>query len=134
MNFYAVLGISRDADDEAIRSAYRILARRYHPDRGAGSSAEKFRQVNEAYETLIDPGTRQSYDLSLQWAQPQVPIRVEPMVAQSGLFPQEDAGLFGRFAAPPPSSVFRASPGFDELFDRWFHSLDDLFFDSEWPW
>ena len=134
MNFYAVLGISRDADDETIRSAYRILARRYHPDRGAGSSAEKFCQVNEAYETLIDPGSRQSYDCSLQWGQPQVPIRVEPMVAQSGPFPQEDAGLFGRSAAPPPSSIFRTSPGFDELFDRWFHSLNDLFFDSEWRW
>ena len=67
MNFYAVLGISRDADDETIRSAYRLLARRYHPDRGAGSSTEKFRRVNEAYETLMDPGSRQAYDLSLQW-------------------------------------------------------------------
>ena len=134
MNFYAVLGISRDADDETIRSAYRILARRYHPDRGAGSSAEKFRQVNEAYETLIDPGSRQSYDLSLQWAQPPVPVRVERMVAQSGPFPQEDAGLFGRFPARSPLTAFRTSPGFEELFDRWFHSLDDLFFDSEWPW
>ena len=134
MNFYAVLGISRDADDETIRSAYRILARRYHPDRGAGSSAEKFRQVNEAYETLIDPGTRHSYDLSLRSAQRQVPVRVEPMVAQPGSFPQEDAGLFGRFAAPPPPSVFRMSAGLDEFYDRWFHSLDDLFFDSKWPW
>jgi curved DNA-binding protein CbpA len=133
MNFYAVLGISRDADDEAIRSAYRILARRYHPDRGAGSSAEKFRQVNEAYETLIDPGSRQSYDLSLQWAQPPVPARVEPMVPQSGPFSREDAGLFGRFPARSLSAVFQTSPDFDELFDRWFHSLDDLFFDSEWP-
>src|SRR5579862_3279694 len=116
MNFYAVLGISRDADDEAIRSAYRILARRYHPDRGAGSSAEKFRQVNEAYETLIDPGSRQSYDLSLQWAQPPVPARVGPMVAQSGPFSLEDAGLFGRFPIRPLPGVFQTSTDFDELF------------------
>jgi curved DNA-binding protein CbpA len=134
MNFYAVLGISKDANDETIRSAYRILARRYHPDRGAGSSAEKFRQVNEAYQTLIDPGTRQSYDLSLQRAQPQAPIRIEPMVARSGLFPQEDAGVFGRFADPSASSLFRGSSRFDEFFDRWFDSLDDLFVDPEWPW
>src|SRR5271165_3360838 len=39
--------------------------------------------VNEAYETLIDPGSRQSYDFSLQWAEPQVTVRVEPMVAQA---------------------------------------------------
>jgi curved DNA-binding protein CbpA len=127
MNLYVVLGISRDADDETIRSAYRILARRYHPDRGAGSSAEKFRQVNEAYETLIDPESRQSYDLSLQWAQPRVPVRVEPMVGRSGPFFEEDAGLFGRFAAPRPPAVFRTSLDVDEFFDRWFHSL-------EWPW
>jgi len=134
MNFYAVLGISRDADDETIRNAYRLLARRYHPDRGAGSSAEKFRQVDEAYETPIDPGSRQSYDLSLHWAQPPVPVRIEPMVSQSGPFSQEDAGLFGRFPVRPLSAVFRTSLDFDELFDRWFHSLDDLFFDSNWPW
>ena len=139
MNLYVVLGISRDADDETIRSAYRILARRYHPDRGAGSSAEKFRQVTEAYETLIDPGSRQSYDFSLQWAQPQVPIRVvpirvEPMVARPGTFPQEDAGLFGRFAAQPQSSACRTSSDFDELLDRWLDSLEDLWLDSDGRW
>jgi curved DNA-binding protein CbpA len=134
MNFYAVLGVPRDADEETIRGAYRILARRYHPDRGAGSSAEKFRMVNEAYETLIDPGSRHSHDLSLLWAERQVPVRAEPMVAQSGPFPQEDAGLFGRFRSAPPSGAFRISGDFDELFDRWFHSFDGVFFGPEWPW
>jgi curved DNA-binding protein CbpA len=134
MNFYAVLGIPRNADDERIRSAYRILVRRYHPDRGTGSSAEKFRQVNEAYETLIDPGSRRSYDLSLQSAETQVPVRIEPIVARPGPFRQEDAGVFGRFSSAPQPSVFRSSTYFDELFGRWFRSLDDLFFDSEWPW
>jgi curved DNA-binding protein CbpA len=124
MNLYVVLGISRDADDETIRSAYRMLARRYHPDRGAGSSAEKFRQVNEAYETLIDAGSRRSYDLSLQWAQQPIPVRVEPMVARPEPLFQEDAGLFGRFSTPRPSPIFRSSPAVDEFFDRWFHSLE----------
>jgi curved DNA-binding protein CbpA len=133
MNFYAILGVPRDADEETIRGAYRILARRYHPDRGAGSSAEKFRLVNEAYETLIDPGSRRSHDLSLQWGEHQVPVRAEPMVAQSGSFPQEDVGVFGRFRAAPPSGAFRISGDFDELFDRWFQSFDS-FFSPEWPW
>lgn len=134
MNFYAVLGISRDADDETIRSAYRILARRYHPDRGAGSSAETFRQISQAYQTLIDPGSRQIYDRSLQRARHKAPVRVEPMAPQWESFPQEDAGLFGRFAAAPQSAMFRTSAGFDELFDRWLCSLDGLFFDSKGPW
>jgi curved DNA-binding protein CbpA len=56
MNCYSVLGVPSDADSETIRSAFRILARRYHPDSGSGSSAEKFRQIVEAYETLSDTG------------------------------------------------------------------------------
>ena len=132
MNFYGILGISRDADDETIRSAYRILARQYHPDRGEGSSAEKFRQVNEAYEALINPGSRQSYDLSLPWPEPQVAVRVERMVEQSGPLPTEDVGLFGRFA--PQAPVFRISPPFEDLFERCFQPLEALFFGSEWPW
>lgn len=130
MNLYTVLGIARDADEETIRSAYKILARRYHPDRGAGSSAEKFRQVNEAYETLIDPGSRHTYDRSLQCRQTQVSVRIEPIRAP-GSFPQEDAGLFGRFSSPP-QTMFPNSPNLHELFVRRLNLLDDLFFDSDW--
>jgi curved DNA-binding protein CbpA len=129
MNFYAVLGVPPDADEETIRSAYRILARRYHPDRGAGSSAEKFRLINEAYETLIEPGSRRSHDLSLQPGERPAPIRVEPMVAQSGPFPQEDASVFGRFRAEPLREISGVSRDFDELFDRWVRE----FFGPEWP-
>jgi curved DNA-binding protein len=64
MNYYAILGISADADDESIRRAFRALARQYHPDAGIGSSAEKFRQIFEAYETLRDPVRRVQYDAS----------------------------------------------------------------------
>jgi len=128
MNFYAVLGIPRDADEEMIRSAYRILARRYHPDRGADSSAEKFRQVNEAYETLIHSGSRHTYDLSLHRTEHVIPVRVEPMVTQRRPFPQEDAGVFGRFEGVPRGATFRSPAGLYEQCDRWFRSLDDLFF------
>ena len=129
MNFYAVLGIPQNSDDAAIRSAYRFLVRRYHPDRGAGSSTEKFRQINEAYETLINPVSRRSYDLSLRRAEGHAPVRIERMVTPSGLFRQEDAGVFGRFSAPPEPSVIPNSTGFDELFGLWLRSIDDLFFD-----
>jgi curved DNA-binding protein CbpA len=81
MNFYAILGIAPDADDSAIRLAYRTLARRYHPDAGAGSSPEKFRQITTAYETLIDAARRRAYDASLRPRA--VPVRsgvpVEPL-------------------------------------------------------
>ncbi len=82
MDFYAVLGIARDADDPKIRNAYRILARRYHPDTGDDSSGERFRRIAEAYETLIDPGRRRKYDLSLRPSEVPTPIRVESTYAR----------------------------------------------------
>src|SRR5579871_5654375 len=55
MNYYVVLGIAEDADGDTIRSAFRALARRYHPDAGSGSSVAEFRRALEAYATLSDP-------------------------------------------------------------------------------
>jgi curved DNA-binding protein CbpA len=127
MNCYAVLGIPRDADEETIRTAYRGLARRYHPDRGAGSSAEKFRQAREAYETLIDPGARRLYDLSLRWAEGRAPVRVEPAVMPCGPYRQEDPAVFGAFAGGQ-AGPFRMPAGFEEGLDGWFGAFDDWFF------
>ncbi len=61
---YAVLGVERSADDKTIKRAYRKLAKRYHPDTGAGNAQaeEKFREVTEAYEILSDPEKRRLYD------------------------------------------------------------------------
>ncbi len=63
-DFYDVLGIARDADESAIKKAYRKLAMKYHPDRNAAdANAEvRFRQVNEAYEVLKDTQKRAAYD------------------------------------------------------------------------
>jgi curved DNA-binding protein CbpA len=80
MNHYVLLGVPLDADDGTIRSAFRRLARQYHPDVGTGSSSEKFRAVTEAYETLIDPLRRRTYDQSLNRPE-KIPIHVEPLQA-----------------------------------------------------
>src|ERR1051326_6154194 len=98
MNFYTVLGIPRNGNGEAIRRAYRVLVRRYHPDLGIGSSTEKFRQVTEAYETLIDNATRRSYDLSLHRPAHHPSVPIEPTWAQSSPLHREYPRVFGRFA------------------------------------
>ncbi|HWK91643.1 MAG TPA: DnaJ C-terminal domain-containing protein [Luteimicrobium sp.] len=63
-DFYAALGVPKDADDAAIKKAYRKLARQWHPDQNQGdANAEaKFKEIGEAYAVLSDPEQRQQYD------------------------------------------------------------------------
>src|SRR5438445_13704719 len=62
-DYYDILGVKPDAQDAAIKSAYRKLARKYHPDVSKEAGAEeKFKSVNEAYEALKDPAKRRAYD------------------------------------------------------------------------
>src|SRR3954467_8636072 len=63
-DYYERLGVSRGADSEEIRQAYRKLARKYHPDLNPGdkSAEEKFKQIQEAYDVLSDTKKRQAYD------------------------------------------------------------------------
>jgi len=60
-DYYKILGISRTASDEEIKSAYRKLAHKYHPDKSGGDEA-KFKQVNEAYRVLSNKEKRAQYD------------------------------------------------------------------------
>jgi molecular chaperone DnaJ len=63
-DYYELLGVSRNATDEQIRSAYRKLARQLHPDvNAAPDAAEQFKRITEAYEVLTDPQRRQRYDM-----------------------------------------------------------------------
>ncbi len=63
-NYYEILGVSKTATEEELKSAFRKLARQYHPDLHPGdeAAANKFKEVNEAYETLNDPQKRAEYD------------------------------------------------------------------------
>lgn len=61
IDYYELLGVTRDASSSEIRSAYRALAKAMHPD--AGGTAGAFRLLREAYDTLIDPEQRADYDL-----------------------------------------------------------------------
>ncbi|KPK65971.1 MAG: hypothetical protein AMK73_01425 [Planctomycetes bacterium SM23_32] len=63
-DYYKVLGVSPDASQEALRKAYRRLAKKHHPDRQGGSKAaeERFKEISEAYGVLGDPEKRKQYD------------------------------------------------------------------------
>lgn len=114
MNYYVILGIPVDADHESIRHAFRVLARRFHPDAGAGSSAEEFHGIFEAYETLRDPARRAIFDMSLRLRKRSAPgLNVEPLRPE-----------------PTRAEPFRPdfSLGrdiFEELFDELFNEFHD---------
>jgi curved DNA-binding protein CbpA len=102
MSYYTILGVSENADQTAIRHAFRAQARRYHPDAGTGASPERFREAMEAYEVLGDPLRRRRYDVTLSQAarspvepEPLIPVRRRTNVPASDLFarPGFDAGI-----------------------------------------
>ncbi|MCP5533827.1 MAG: J domain-containing protein [Akkermansiaceae bacterium] len=110
-DYYATLGVSREASPDEIKKSFRRLARKHHPDvaKDKASAEEKFKEINEAYEVLGDPEKRRKYDtLGAGW---------------------QDAGGFG--GAPPPD--FGGFPGggqarefnfggtgFSDFFERYF--------------
>src|ERR1043166_5002466 len=69
-DYYATLGVAREATEEEIKQAFRKLARKYHPDvaKDKKNAEEKFKEINEAYEVLGDPTKRKKYDeLGANW-------------------------------------------------------------------
>lgn len=63
-DYYEILGVGKNASQDDIKTAYRKLALKYHPDKNQGdkSAEEKFKEINEAYEMVSDPKKRQQYD------------------------------------------------------------------------
>ncbi len=104
-DYYEVLGVSKNASDDEIKKAYKKLAKKYHPDLNRDNpeaAAEKFKEVNEAYEVLSDKGKRAQYDQFGHAA----------FDASSG---GAGAGGFGGF-----SGFGGGAGGFGDIFDMFF--------------
>jgi len=84
-DYYKILGVSKDVEQDTLKKAYRALSKEHHPDHGGDE--ERFKEINEAYSTLSDPEKRKDYD--------------NPM-RQMGGFPFGDMfGFGGRQPGPP---------------------------------
>jgi curved DNA-binding protein CbpA len=121
MNYYLLLGVAQHADAETIRSAFRALARRYHPDAGEGASADRFREILTAYETLNDPARRAHYDSSLQTRRTLPAPFVEPLSAEPMI--SRRRGVVRTNSVHEPLRPTRL----DELIDGLFRSWDEMF-------
>jgi len=102
-DYYKIMGLSRDANKDEIKRAYRKLARKYHPDVSKEKDAEaKFKELGEAYEVLKDPEKRAAYDqLGAHWKAGQdfrpPPNWNEGFEFKGGGFTSGDSGAFSDF-------------------------------------
>ncbi|HEY0793276.1 MAG TPA: J domain-containing protein [Chthoniobacterales bacterium] len=114
-DYYAVLGVPRNASEDDIKRAFRKLARQHHPDvaKDKGTAEEKFKEINEAYEVLRDPTKRRKYDeFGHDWE------RAEQMRSQG-------AGTWGGAAGERPGSEQEHEfhfdgTGFSDFFEQLF--------------
>ena len=110
-NYYLVLGVSRDADPRQIKRAYRTLVKQFHPDRGV-HPADKFREVQEAYQGLVDPEIRQRHDLEVAGSKPGAPPSI--VVTRT-------------VRSAPPTRSAETPPAFERKPGDLFAAVDEFF-------
>ncbi len=122
-SYFAILEVKLNATPDEIRSAYRRLAKEFHPDYYEGSS-EPFRQIQEAYSVLGNPVRRKAYekslsDIQIKRSQGHVPrSRPEPLIPEDG--PVD----FGEIS--PMRSFETFSPSFDEIFNWLWNNFSSI--------
>jgi len=123
-NYFAILGVTTASSADEIRSAYRRLAKEYHPDHFEGGS-EIFRQIQEAYMVLGNAVRRSAYEEALASSSRRREIRSAPITSPEPLIPEQEQTKISDIS--PVRSFQTFAPSFDEVFDwLWanFSSLD----------
>jgi curved DNA-binding protein CbpA len=105
-SYFAILGISPHATVDEIRSAYRRLAKEFHPDHYAGAS-ERFRDIQEAYSVLGNRRRRRNYLQNIRKVSPKAPLRPAAYPETEPLIPEESPVDLGGVS---PVRSFRLSP------------------------
>ncbi|WP_407320315.1 DnaJ C-terminal domain-containing protein [Isoptericola halotolerans] len=124
-DFYAALGVPKDADQAAIKKAYRKLARQYHPDQNPGdASAEtRFKEIGEAYAVLSDTEQRQQYDAVRSMAGGGARFNAGPGGAAGG-FEDVFSSMFGGGARPGAGPQYQqyqsGGAGFEDILGSMF--------------
>ena len=113
-SYFAILGISPSATVNEIRSAYRRLAKEFHPDHYEGGS-RRFRDIQEAYSVLGNSGRRREYEQSIRKVSLRTPIRPAAYSEPEPLIPEDRPVDIGKVS--PVRSFQSFTPSFDEIFD-----------------
>src|ERR1700730_16785127 len=111
-DYYKTLGVERGASQADIKSAYRKLARKYHPDVNPNNkdAEARFKEINEAYQVLSDPAKRKKYDeLGADW--------------ERGTAEDEVFRRYGQGSGGGVHFETGGSGGFSEFFERFFGGL-----------
>ena len=121
-SYFAILGISPNANLDEIRSAYRRLAKEFHPDHYSGSSA-RFRDIQEAYSVLGNSRRRREYERSIRKVPLKKPLRPGNLEPEP-LIPEEGPVDLGEIS--PVRSFQSFTPSFDEVFEWLWRNFSDL--------
>jgi DnaJ-class molecular chaperone len=121
-DYYAILGVPKNAPEKDVKSAYRKLARKWHPDANPSNTREaeeKFKDIQEAYEVLGDPDKRRKYDvLGSDWQ------RAAREADQQRSYRQAQDADFGNFSGFGSSGAGAAgASGFSDFFDMFFSGI-----------
>ena len=122
-SYFAILGISPRATADEIRSAYRRLAKEFHPDHYTGSS-ERFRDIQEAYSVLGNNRRRRDYQQNIRKVSPKKPLRPTTYPEPEPLIPEVGPVDIGEVS--PVRSFQAVTPSFDEIFDWLWSNYSDL--------